>query len=53
MLHAVTRKILSLEEEVKDVKNKSITDDIIKDLKKKLSELCEEKETEKERKTSG
>ena len=44
LLHAMTRKVLSLEEEVK---NKSITDDIIKDLKKKVSELCEEKETEK------
>ena len=49
VLHAMTRKVLSLEEEVKDSKNKSITDDIIKDLKKKVSELCEENETEKQK----
>ena len=49
VLHTVTRKVLSLEEEVKDLKNKSITYDIIQDLRKKVVELCEEKDTEKQK----
>ena len=43
VLHAMTRKVLSLEEEVKDLKNKSITNDNILDLKKKAAELCEKR----------
>ena len=45
----MTRKVLSLEEEVKDLKNKSITNATIQDLKKKVAELYEEKETEKQK----
>ena len=44
----MTRKVLSLEEEVKDLKNKSITNATIQDLKKKVADLYEEKETEKQ-----
>ena len=40
---------MSLEEEVRDLKNKSITNDIIQDLKKKVAELCEEKDTQKQK----
>ena len=45
----MTRKVLSLEEEVKDLKNKSITNATIQHLKKKVAELYEEKETEKQK----
>ena len=49
VLHAMTRKVLSLEEEFKDLKNKSITNAPIQHLKKKVAELYEEKETEKQK----
>ena len=40
-------KVLSPQEEVKDLKDKGITNATLQDLKKKVKELCEENETEK------